>query len=592
METFSLLIAYSFPFYAIIIVSMNKFRKLVLSFLSFLILFTSSMTIFSAPKTLAQDTFPWYDQSFPQWYKKVYDRQTSPPQEIFGERYTAAQVQWVIYSLAAFPIRVGGQALTCILGGGSTDSCIAANPYITYNTSPEPYAYQGVFATLFSPDRPLSGVNYARSKLASLHIIPQAEAQSQGFGFSALNPIQNIWRICRDIMYGFFVIIIIIFAFMIMFRVKLNPQTVVSIQSSIPKIVITMILVTFSYAIAGLMIDLTYVVIGIVALIFSSFGFINVGTGTWGKIFELITSGPGLNDGSPGGILGWIMGYWWNFTLAFFGSVITMFGSDLWGGGIVGVVIGIFLVIGVFLWLIVTTVKVFILLIKTYLSVLISIIFSPFLIGFGAILPTGGFGLWLKSLASNLLVYPVSGALILLCVLFLSGTTQGVRTSIENWIEVGPGAVTDIFNPASVGEFWYPPMTLGTQSGDWDPLPILWTFASLGILAMLPNTANMIKSLMAGKGVEGPDLLGKGAALAGGLAMGASFGKGLWERNVLTPIAYTSARRAESGGGRISRVIGSWGARQGYIETPSPTQIRKKGVWYNRQPPNNPPAKP
>ena len=110
-EGFGLLLVTCYYFCAIIIVSMNKFRKLVLSFLSFLILFTSSMTTVSAPKTLAQETFPWYDQSFPQWYKKVYDEQTSPPQEVFGERYTAAQVQWVIYSLASFPIRVGGQAI-------------------------------------------------------------------------------------------------------------------------------------------------------------------------------------------------------------------------------------------------------------------------------------------------------------------------------------------------------------------------------------------------------------------------------------------------------------------------------------------------
>ena len=35
---------------------------------------------------------------------------------------------------------------------------------------------------------------------------------------------------------------------MIMFRSKLNPQTSVSIQLALPKIVVSLILVTFSYA--------------------------------------------------------------------------------------------------------------------------------------------------------------------------------------------------------------------------------------------------------------------------------------------------------------------------------------------------------
>ena len=49
-----------------------------------------------------------------------------------------------------------------------------------------------------------------------------------------------------------------------MFRAKINPQTVVTIQSAIPKAVVALILVTFSYAIAGLMIDLMYLLIGLI----------------------------------------------------------------------------------------------------------------------------------------------------------------------------------------------------------------------------------------------------------------------------------------------------------------------------------------
>ena len=427
---------------------MGAFKKLLLSTLSFLILFVSSLSYFSAPEARAQSTNPWYNQSFTQWYTKVYDTQTSPPQEIFGERYTAAQVQWVMYSLIAMFPNFAQTAITCIFKGGGVDSCAAQNPMVAMDTSTQPYVEKGVLATLFNPNRSLSGVNYVREKLASLSIIPEAQAQNAGFGFYALGPVQNIWQKSRDIMYGLFVIIIIVFAFMIMFRVKLNPQTVVSIQSAIPKIIITLILVTFSYAIAGLMIDLMYVVIGLVALIFTQFDFIQGGSGRWEKVFTLLTDGPGGAFGI-GGIIGWLTGIFWPFAVAFFQTIFYLFGLGGAGGVGLGILWGIlafFLTIGVFIWLLLTSVKVFILLIRTYITILISVIFSPFLIGFGAIGPIGGFGTWLKNLVANLAVYPVAGALLMLCVLFLSATYPEVNNNLHNFLQLGDSQISNILN--------------------------------------------------------------------------------------------------------------------------------------------------
>jgi hypothetical protein len=92
-----------------------------------------------------------------------------------------------------------------------------------------------------------------------------------GYGYDGLKPIQSMWKASRDTAFSFFVLITIIFAFMIMFRVKINPQTVVSIQSAIPKIVIALLEVTFSYAIAGFLIDLMYVVIAVFSTAFAKF---------------------------------------------------------------------------------------------------------------------------------------------------------------------------------------------------------------------------------------------------------------------------------------------------------------------------------
>ena len=84
-------------------------KKIILCFLvaNFFLLST-----FTAPAK-AQTT--WYSQTFFDWYIKVYDPVNED--EIFGERYTAAQVEWVIYSTFAWVINhVGIRELNwCVL---------------------------------------------------------------------------------------------------------------------------------------------------------------------------------------------------------------------------------------------------------------------------------------------------------------------------------------------------------------------------------------------------------------------------------------------------------------------------------------------
>src|SRR3989304_1121509 len=361
---------------------------------------------------------------------KVYDQGVSPPQEIFGERYTAAQVTWVIYGLISFfQNATGAGTPACIYNNGNLDDCIRQDPLFQsskYDRVPLPDK-GGVLAYLFPESNQLAGSPHAKNPIKGFSLISTAQAQV-GFGFRALGPVQNIWRIFRDIMYGFFVLIIIVYAFMIMFRVKLNPQTVVSVQSSIPKIVMTLLLVTFSYAIAGFMIDLICVVIGLLALVVVQTGLF--GDTSWRDIFVLLTDGP--HDGILGSTIGFL-GWLWAFLKGFFPAVVSSVAniSQLGAGwGIVAAVVGFFILIGLIIFMVITTVRVFVLLVKTYLSIFISVIFSPFIIGFGSLFPTGGFGGWLKSLIGNLAVYPIVGAMMVLAVLFLSGVSEGVRDSL------------------------------------------------------------------------------------------------------------------------------------------------------------------
>lgn len=89
--------------------------------------------------------------------------------------------------------------------------------------------------------------------------IKPAYAQVGGSGASVISPILDLWKLTRNFSYFGFILVFMSIGFMIMFRQKLNPQTVISAQNALPGVVIAMILVTFSYFIAALIIDLGFV---------------------------------------------------------------------------------------------------------------------------------------------------------------------------------------------------------------------------------------------------------------------------------------------------------------------------------------------
>jgi len=116
---------------------------------------------------------------------------------------------------------------------------------------------------------PASGIYWAYSGLQNAGFVPKTHA-AEGIGFAAIKPFMNIWKVFRDISYMLLVLVLIAIGFMIMFRAKINPQTVISVENSLPKIVVALLLITFSFPIAGFLIDLMYISIGIIAVFFSN----------------------------------------------------------------------------------------------------------------------------------------------------------------------------------------------------------------------------------------------------------------------------------------------------------------------------------
>lgn len=116
---------------------------------------------------------------------------------------------------------------------------------------------------------PASGISYAMYKLQNNDIIPQTYAY-EGVGLASIKGYLKIWEVFRNFTYLLIVLLIVIVGFMIMFRWQIGGQTLVTIENALPRIVITLILITLSFPIAGVMIDLMYASMGAFVYIVAS----------------------------------------------------------------------------------------------------------------------------------------------------------------------------------------------------------------------------------------------------------------------------------------------------------------------------------
>ena len=107
---------------------------------------------------------------------------------------------------------------------------------------------------------PVSSGQYVAVLADRFGIAKPAIAQAPGgYGFNSLLPVLPLWEAIRNIVYIFFVLIFVFIGVGIMFRLHIDPRTVMTIQNSLPKIVMGLIFVTLSYAIAGFLVDMMYV---------------------------------------------------------------------------------------------------------------------------------------------------------------------------------------------------------------------------------------------------------------------------------------------------------------------------------------------
>ncbi|MFC1727730.1 hypothetical protein ACFL0Y_04365 [Patescibacteria group bacterium] len=287
---------------------------------------------------------------------------------------------------------------------------------------------------------PASGVRYLAHIGERLDLVKPVYAQDQGLGWRKFDYLIPVWSAFRNVSYIFFVLMLIVLGFAIMFRVKISPQAVVTIQSVIPRIVVSLILITFSYAIVGFMVDLMYVIINFVIFLFGSIDFGFPPATQWIEddvIKAILPNTPTTNDArlaflmigvgvGPLAVVLIVM-----ILLAALGG-----GLIILTGGISGVITAISLLLSfiLFIVLFMALIKVLWTLIKAYVNIVLALVFAPFILLAGALPGSNAIGGWFKNLLANLAVWPT-----IFVMAFLAGflAFQGLTTeggAVENLI--------------------------------------------------------------------------------------------------------------------------------------------------------------
>ena len=440
-------------------------------------------------------------------------------------------------------------AFACQLTGidfaKKTDSCLGIDSktgQIGYvkNTGGAIGTIANATAYLFNP--PVHTADFIAYTKSNFGIVKNANAQIAGNGLNQLHPIVGVWVLFRNLTYVIFVIVFIFIGVGIMFRRKIDPRTVMTVQNQVPKIIISLLLITMSLAIAGFLIDVmwvsTYFVIKEVSSVDPStpnagtliggqiynnplslsailFGKENINWNAAQSIGDVVSStiNPSTNTATPpsacdnGGIP--ILCNLGDLFASTLGSVL----NAIWAG-LISFIVGIvaFLIISIaILW---SLIKLWFGLLRAFISILINITVGPFWIIAGLIpgQETLGFGNWVRELMGNLMAFPAVIALFLLGKIIIDG--------------FGSIAVTPT-DSTSITKIFVPPLIGGVQQQDK-----LGALIGLGIILASPHVVDTVKKAFKAQNQNGLGAVSTGLAAAG--ALGGAIGSRLYYRNPTT----------------------------------------------------------
>jgi hypothetical protein len=320
--------------------------------------------------------------------------------------------------------------------------------------------------------------------------VKSAHAQSKT-GLQALSNLLPLWKATRNASYIILILVFIVTGVAVMLRIKIDPKTAVTIQNSIPKLVTALILITFSYAIVGLLIDLINVVIYLGIAIFDQPGVLPSPLAKEQEFYSTL----GFGD-----VYGLFM---WDALIAIFKNIVwdgfwaqvptsNWFGNAL-GGLLVGVVGIVFYVIFAFVALYLIG-KLFVGLLKAYIGIILAVIIGPIQILLGAFPGNkGGFGQWFQNLLANVAVFPAVALFIF---------------------------ITNLLIKKGMGPDWVPPV-LGTGGN------ALTGIIGLGMLLAAGNIPSIVQEALGYKGLGA-----FGSAIGQSVGAARTAGSAAWDRTV------------------------------------------------------------
>ena len=396
--------------------------------------------------------------------------------------------------------------LTCALTGlAGCDTTKIEARLQNYQKSPLGFSTQ-VLAYLYQKPPVTTGQYFAWIGERA-HIVPAAYAQ--GLTYSRLMPIFPIWKTFRDISFMLLTVILMFAGVMIMFRQKINPQTVAKIENTLPNIVITMVLIAFSLPIAAFIIDLMYVAIAAGILIigtavhdsnvalavkdFTTGGALlllgktlNPALQFWGMALNatglskvLPTDGATTQGISWGGEIGAsavaisataINPFFWFVPAAFtLGAGIAAYANT--GDGVTAVLTALspILILILVIILLALYFRLLFILLSAYIQLIISIVLGPLILLWNAVPGQNSFSSWWKGILGNCLTFVITAVMLYL-----------------GWA---------ISSSLSTQAFWVPPLLI---QGMGVPQVVSGLIA-MGLLTLIPQFITMAKGALGAK---------------------------------------------------------------------------------------------
>lgn len=382
--------------------------------------------------------------------------------------------------------------------------------------------------------------------LATINPLPVKSANAQAADELNKGGLNTLWVNFRNTAFAASAIVLVIIGFMIMLRARLDPRTSITAMNSLPKVIIAIILIYFSFAIAGFMLDIGRLTLQLVYRTVPLSGG-SIGSGLVELLLLVLLSAAGpFVSGTVGALNGGASG------------AITGVAKSL----LVGPLLILLLILAVFLLIVIL--HLLFKLVQRYAQFIIYTLFAPFFFLWGALPGQSSFG-WFKSQFANVISIPAM-LLIIRLATFIVFNTSGL----------GGKDSFSLPSPFSSG--------IGSSSGISG---VFWTIISpligLALLFYATKMPAIIDGLFGIKDYGSRAGIGPGIIFAP-IGAGANLGKSM---QGLSSLGQTYTRLGLPGSGAINNRFGVLWERNGGAGS-SRNDEPPEGNAEGARPPRNP----